>query len=216
MIPKKLHRVVPSVTTPKVEEYWVKWQELHPDWEHYTWRDPIDPDDFGLGHLWELCVSGAQMAGMMRLEILLHHGGVYVDSDLEPLKALDPLCNVSAFGVWEDNFCVPDFIIAAEPQHSAIKACIEMVTRLPREAMFDPHTGPWTSGPGVTTAVFPHHDVKLHPPVVFAPVHWTQREKLAGFVPGPDTYAIHHWAASWQGARGHNAEGSELWKPKMK
>jgi len=205
-IPKILHRVVPEFTTPQVERWWELWCEMHPDWEHRTWRDPINPEGWETGQLWSRAVAGAQIAGYLRLEILWKYGGVYVDSDLEPVRPIDPLCNTNrAFAVREDDHCVPDFVLGAPPEHPAIRDCLDRVLSMPHEVMFDPVKGPWDSGPGVTNAIIAQRedlDCIVYPPVTFCPVHYKQKDQIAArehiWRNDPKTYAIHHWHASWK------------------
>lgn len=91
-IPRILHRTVPAETTDEVEQWWAKFAEIHPGWEMRTYREPIDPSEWPLtGFLFDRCANGAQKAGLIRLEALFTFGGVYVDSDVEPFRSLEPL-----------------------------------------------------------------------------------------------------------------------------
>ena len=204
-IPKILHRTVPLRTTPQVERWWKGWAKLHPGWQHLTWRDPITNVGWETGHLWKHC-CGAQMAGMIRLELLWQYGGIYLDSDIEPVRNMDDLRGTYAFACREDHNCVPDFVLGAPPGHPAIRECIDRVLQIPVDQLIRPE-GPWISGPGVTTHVFTHRtDVSVLLPVTFAPIHWSRKHQLAGHKPHPATYGIHHWAGSWPGASTHVEE----------
>jgi len=87
-----LVRAVPETVNPEVEDLWERACTLHPDWEHVTWRDPIDPDQFPLtSPYWARCHNGAQLAGLVRLEDLWHRGGVYLDADVYVLRPFDDL-----------------------------------------------------------------------------------------------------------------------------
>lgn len=194
-IPRILHRVVPEVSPPESEEWWLRFGELHPDWTLLTHRDPLKPVDWPLtAHRWAACTSGAQLAGLVRLEALWRFGGVYVDADVEPHLSLEPLLPLRAFAAWEDAKVVPDAVLGAEPEHPAIRACLELaLKRVSR--------GAWESGPGVTTAVLAGRpDVLLLPPGSFYPVHYRDPErdrKMAAGPTDPWTFALHHYAGSW-------------------
>lgn len=193
MIPRRLIRTVPLETTRQVENWWVEFQDLHPGWDYVTYRDPIDPADFPLAsRFWDRCSSGAQLAGLVRLEALYHHGGVYVDSDVQPFKSFEPLLGVPAFAAWEDVKVVPDAVMGAEPRHEAISAALRM-------AVSELHRGAWYSGPGVLTALFPgRDDVLLLPPGSFYEVHYSEKRlKLATYKPSPWAFCSHQWHASW-------------------
>lgn len=195
MIPRILHRVIPETIPDEQAEWWDRWRVLHPEWDLRTWQDPLDPDLLPLtAPHWEHCSTGAQLSSLVRLEVLLTHGGVYVDSDMEPFKPLDPLLGLPGFGVWEDRNHVPDFILAAPPQHPAIGRCLELaIDRL--------DSGTWNSSVGVSTEVLPgRDDFVCFPPAMFAPYHYNRKQDRGGdWRRDPWVWAAHHWAGSWTG-----------------
>lgn len=192
-IPRILHRTVPEITSDEVEGWWTLFQQLHPGWEFRTWREPLDPADWPLtGDLWDRCANGAQKAGLVRLEALVTHGGVYVDSDVEPVRSLEPLLQTPAFAGWEDETCVPDFLLGAEPNHPAFVLALEKA-----RTVIQGGGDAWHSGPGVTTEILPGRaDVLVLPPGAFAPFHYLQKNRLNDARP-PYAFAVHHWQGSW-------------------
>lgn len=196
-IPRILFRTVPLETSDRVEHWWTHAQQLHPGWEFITYREPLDPTEWPLtGDLWTLCQNGAQKAGLIRLEALMRHGGVYFDSDIEPVRSLEPLLGVPAFAAWEDARCVPDFILAAEPGHPAFQKCLDEA----RAAMLA-GADAWHSGPGITTSVLPdRHDVLLLPPGSFSPQHYLDKDGTTS-VEGPWVFARHRFHGSWLNAQ---------------
>lgn len=203
MLPKRLIRTVPETTSPEVDAYWAHACELHPDWEHVSYQDPIDPQHFPrTAKHWPYCKSGAQLAGLVRLEAVWLHGGVYIDSDVELFRALDPLLTLDCFAAWEDDVTVPDAVLGARRHHPAILSCLVLAIRRLHNMSTDWRTGDgaWSTGPGVTTTILPTADgVTLLGPESFFGVHYTQKDQLARFDPAvhPDAYGLHHWAASW-------------------
>jgi hypothetical protein len=200
-IPKILHRTVPERTTPEVERWWDRFGQLHPDWALMTHRDPLIPADWPLTSAkWPVVNSGAQFADLIRLEALLRWGGVYVDSDVEPLQRLDPLLPLMAFAAWEDHRTVPNAVMGAVPNHPAIRECLELaLERIPGDT--------WPAGPGVTTEVLVgRSDVLLLPPGSFYPVHYRDPDrdrKMRDAVTrkeNPWAFGIHHYAHSWKAA----------------
>jgi len=193
-IPRILHRVVPEQTSPVVEAYWKRFKALHPGWSHMTHRDPLDPAQWPLTAAgWKDCTSGAQLAGLIRLEALYRWGGIYVDSDCEPYRSLEPLLGAHAFAAWEDRNVVPDAVLGAEPEHPAILACIKLALRMLPQ-------GAWHSGPGVTTRLLPKRpDVLLLPPGSFYPYHYHEkgRKRENHKADQPWAFMAHHWAGSW-------------------
>jgi hypothetical protein len=197
-IPRILHRTVPAETTAEVERWWARFGELHPGWTLLTHRDPLDPADWPeTSDLWPLCTSGAQKAGLIRLEALHRWGGVYVDSDVQPFRPFDSLLHLPAFAAWEDAKVVPDAVLGSMPGHPAFAAMLEMARR-----EVCARRGAWHSGPGVTTAILPGRpDVLLLPPGAFYPVHYTEKADLDAHVPEPWGFAMHRWHASWLPSR---------------
>ncbi len=197
-IPRILHRTVPADTTDEVEGWWTAAAELLPGWALVTHRDPLDPADWPeTGDLWPRCTSGAQRAGLIRLEALHRWGGVYVDSDVELYRDLEPLLELPAFAAWEDRKVVPDAVLGAEPGHPAFAVMLERA-----RAEILKGSGAWASGPGVTTAVLPGRpDVLVLPPGTFYPYHYTEKDRRDEDhrTAQPWAFGAHHWAHSWRG-----------------
>lgn len=202
-IPRILHRVVPEHTPELAERWWARFAELHPDWTLLTHRDPLGPSEWPLtARHWHRAANGAQLAGLVRLEALLRWGGVYVDEDVEPIRALDPFLPLEAFAAWEDERCVPDAVIGARSGHPAIRAALELaIARVATGGSSERAT--WASGPGVLTELLPgRSDVLLLPPGSFYAVRWGDPERDArmdAFEPArhPWAFALHHYWGSW-------------------
>ena len=109
----------------RFEAFWEQAQRLHAGWEFRTWQIPLEPRDFELGHKFGQCTSGAQLAGLVRLEVLWRYGGVYVDMDIEPLRPFDDLLRLPGFVGTEDGAVLTDALLAAEPGHPGFRACID-------------------------------------------------------------------------------------------
>lgn len=204
-IPARLIRTVASSTSDEVEAFWDTARNLHPDWDHLTFRDPIDTMLFPLtSPYWDRCESGAQLAGLIRLEALFNLGGIYIDSDVELFRPLDPLLTLEAFAAWEDADVVPDAVMGAAAGHPAILECLRLaIERIengpPAEVDWRTGNGAWSTGPGVTTTILPNRpDVTLLPPVSFYPYHYTEKDRRhEDFTAVPGCFGAHHWAASW-------------------
>lgn len=198
-IPRILHRTVPETTTVEVDLFWERATELHPGWQMLEHRDPLDPVDWPeTGDLWTRCTSGAQRAGLIRLEALWRWGGVYLDSDVEPYRNLEPLLALEGFAAWEDRKVAPDAVLAARPQHPAVAIMLERA-----RAEVVAGRGAWASGPGVTTSVLPGRpDWLLLPPGSFYPYHYTDKATKRDedhAAAQPWAFAAHHWHHSWEG-----------------
>lgn len=198
-IPRILHRTVPAETADEVERWWQLARDLHPRWQYMNHQEPLNPDEWPeTGTLWGKCSSGAQKAGLIRLEALWRWGGIYIDSDVELYRSLEPLLGVEAFAGWEDRRCAPDAVLGARPGHPAFAIMLERA-----RALILRGKGAWDSGPGVTTEVLPgRDDVLLLPPGSFYPYHYSTKEADRDRDhrrEQPWAFGAHHWHASWVG-----------------
>lgn len=204
MIPRRLIRSVPAETSAEVEGFWSNTMALHPGWEHVTHRDPIDPNWFPLtSPVWPYAKSGAQLAGLVRLEALWRTGGIWLDSDVELYRPLTPLLGCSVFAGYEDLNVIPDAVLGAGPGHPAIRACLDLAMERIGSDSTDWRTGngAWATGPGVTTDVLPRFadDVLLLPPGSFYPYRYTEKHRRHDDHRRlqPWAFGAHHWHGSW-------------------
>lgn len=196
MIPKRLVRTVPTQTTVEAEVLWDRAVRLHPDWDHVTWRDPIDPQWFPLtSKYWATCESGAQLSDLIRAEDLFSRGGVYIDSDVECYRPFDTLLGLEGFAAYEDPDHICTAVIGFRSGHPALGELIQFG--------IERHTqGGWNASIGVASEFWPkRNDLALLPPGSFFPYHY----KAKKFVnlelvkqDNPWAYCAHHWAFSWE------------------
>lgn len=208
MIPRIIHHVWPG-RDPFREPYatWRReWEAMHPGWTFMFWREhnpqtgqPLLPPEM-------VPCSVTVRADLLRWWVLAEFGGVYVDTDMQPLKRLDPLLD-----------CAPGLFLAPEPIGGVLSpaligakkghpllgdmfiAVLERVQELGADACnADPvHT----TGPGLLTKVaLGRSDLQIHPPYFFCP---SNREFDVA-------YTRHHFMGSndprgWRNRRGkHN------------
>jgi len=207
-IPRILHRTVPKVSEMS-DEFWLSWRQLLPGWELMTHRDPLDPLDWPeTGDLWQRCANGAQKAGLIRLEALSKWGGVYVDSDVEPYRSLEPLLDLHGFAAWEDMRVIPDAVMGFEAGHLAVR---KMLTEA--RASIERGEDAWKSGPGVSTSVLAgRRDVLLLPPGSFYPYHYNEQNRRGEdhMTNQPWSFGAHHWEGSWLTAEQQRAARRRL------
>jgi FkbM family methyltransferase len=197
MIPKIFHRVVPAEVPEIFARYWDELQALHPGWDFKTWSDPLDPNEFESGRLFGECTSGAQLAGLVRLEVVHKFGGIYIDMDVEPLRPFDDLLKYPCFIATEDGRTLTDAVFGAVPSHPGIRSCLDRAMSMPMSA------GAWATGPGVATKVLSQRDdVEVLPPQVFYPYNWNEPWKRAEDFREGSSLAVHRWNASWTAAPG--------------
>lgn len=198
-IPKRLVRTVPQSTSVEAEYYWDQACRLHPDWEHVTWRDPIDRQWFPLtSQYWDSCESGAQLSDLIRAEDLFARGGVYIDSDVECYRPFDSLLGLDGFAAYEDPDHICTAVIGFRSGHPALGELIQ--------GGIERHTqGGWLASIGVASEYWPkRNDLTLLPPGSFYPYHyrhknWVNLQEVRQ--DNPWAYCAHHWAFSWEPTR---------------
>jgi mannosyltransferase OCH1-like enzyme len=99
MIPKIFHQIWlgPQPIHPQMQEWIVRWRELHPNWAHKLWRDVsptiIEADGEKIESRWSDLLQRAchfsQRSNIWRYELVLQQGGVYLDTDMEPRANID-------------------------------------------------------------------------------------------------------------------------------
>ncbi len=198
MIPRILHRTVPKLPTQEVQDFWTRAIQLHPGWLFMDHREPLEPGEYPeTSHLWKRCKSGAQKAGLIRLEVLWSHGGIYIDSDVELYRSLEPLLDLQGFAGWEDKGVTPDAVMGFKKHHPAVRLMLDRaMLRVERGE------GAWASGPGVTTDTLPgRDDVLLLPPGSFYPYHYKEKHRRNEdhATEQPWAFGAHHWHHSWKG-----------------
>jgi mannosyltransferase OCH1-like enzyme len=194
MIPKIIHRTIPEAVPAEFRNYWNTFVDLHPGWEFRTYRDPLNPDEWELGFLFERCTAGAQLAGLVRVEAIWRWGGWYVDMDVEPIRNFEPLLDHELAIASEDGSLLTDAIFGAEAGHPGLRSIMDRFL----EGYWDP--SPHETGPTLMTKILTGRpDVTVLPAITFYPyLYWEKQRRFESFDANPDTYAVHHWNHSWK------------------
>lgn len=138
-IPKKLH-VIWIGDESKCPHQWIQtWRDHHPTWEFKLWGNyELNNLPWRSKRQMDIYQSEGQWAGvadLMRYEILLEHGGVYVDADTMCLRALDDwLLESRMFVFWENEAHRPGLIansyIGTIPNHPALKVIVDETAKM--------------------------------------------------------------------------------------
>jgi len=209
VIPRILHYVwVGDRPLPdKVRVNLETWSETNPDFEIRAWTN--DNVSFDNSYL-EYCRTHrrwANASNYIRLQKVLEHGGIYLDTDVMVIGSLAPLLrNKCFFGFQvedEQSDRVNNAVFGAEPRHWFIEACRE---RLLRE--FDGSEPANHSSPRMVTRLLLEHgleaydrrgalikDIRIYPRPVFYPYSWAEPFSL--FAIRRETMTVHFWDKSW-------------------
>ena len=208
MIPKKIHYCwfgkgkMPELALKCIES----WRVNLPDYELKEWNEnSFDINsNFYVKEAYE-SRKFAFVTDYVRLYALYTEGGIYMDTDVEVLKNLDPFLDLPAFSGFEDNVHIPTGIMAAEKgsvwagwqlkyyddRHFLLPdgtldltTNVEIIGRLMGEKGFILRNGLYNLQNIITS--FPRY--------YFCPKsHTTGKIELT-----QNTYTIHHFAGSWK------------------
>jgi mannosyltransferase OCH1-like enzyme len=189
LIPRVFHQIwLGDRPLPReYESYRQSWTKRHPGWELQVWTEDNLPGDLRRKEIYELLRRPAERSDMLRLELLHRHGGVYVDSDFECRRSLEPLLDgVSFFCAYIDPGRVNNALIGSVPGHSLLERGIgELRPRTTFGPVDKEGTGP----------LFFNRLVSGEPEVtIFAEELFYPRTPAE--VEG--AYAVHHAARSWK------------------
>jgi hypothetical protein len=165
------------------------WSDCHPGWEMRLWTE-ADLPVLGLDGVAAQTRTARELSNLMRYEILARHGGVYIDTDFECLRSIEPLLgDVEVFTALELPGRAAIGVLGCVPGHPLLRWAAEAaLTTVGRGADSRDANGPYffslllEQTPGVT----------LFAPELFYPYRWDEPERRHESF--PDAYAVHHWA----------------------
>jgi inositol phosphorylceramide mannosyltransferase catalytic subunit len=189
-IPSVIHRVWlgGSAMPRELRAYGETWRRQHPGWKFRLWGDRqlrrLVPSE---------TVARArhysELSDLLRFEILRRHGGVYVDTDVECLRPLEPLLEGERAVVgYEKPGRIGTAVLAAHPGHPVfVDAALQARRTVGLGANSADATGPYL----LTLLVADYPDVTILPAETFYPYAWDEPERRGEDF--PDSYAVHHW-----------------------
>lgn len=197
MISKILHFSVGEKTSKLQERCIKRATELHPDWEIKVWRDPVDRSEFELSGYWDKANSGAQLADLIRLEVIYKFGGFYLDSDVYMERSLDEIVACKKLVICtEDGNRLTNAVFGACAGNTVLRELIDELKQNEPDWRVPPNV---TTGPELFTRMlfWRNEDYYLLPPVVFYPYESHEFAKKISH----STLGTHLWDASWKVSR---------------
>ncbi|MFB9325051.1 glycosyltransferase family 32 protein [Paenibacillus aurantiacus] len=210
-IPKTVHYVWfgRGEKSAKIVACMKSWKKHLGDYEFVEWNeDNFDLDSNRYVKQAYEARKYAFVSDYVRLYALYHHGGVYMDTDVEVLKPLDRFLTHEAFSGFEDERHVPTGLMAAEKGHAWIKELLDDYED--RDFTRADGTPDLTTNTHTITAnceqygLVPNgqyqvlrNGVVMYPRTYFCPYDYING---ANYITD-DSYAIHHFAKSWLPAR---------------
>ena len=211
MIPKKIHycwfggNPKPNVVQKCINS----WKKYCPDYEIIEWNETNY--DISRNQYMQDAYNEKKwgfVSDFARVDIIYHHGGIYLDTDVQLIKSFDALLNCQSFYGFEDDGNKKYFVnlghgFAAEKGNEFIKRIVDSYTAL----SFYDETGNLNliPSPQLNSQVFIDYGFKMN----------NQKQSIDGNIiyPGDyfdpknfgtgsinitkNTYSIHHYDASW-------------------
>lgn len=199
MLPKKIHycwfgeHAMPALNQACVNT----WKEHLLDYEFIRWDESNCPRNAFVEYHLEKG-NWAFVSDYVRLYTLYTEGGIYLDTDFEVLKTFDDLLDNSAFVAWESNEHINNAIAGSVKGNRFFKDCMDYMIK-----RFEENQQYYTS-PVVTTNVLKsnNYNIKVYESKYFYPYNpYDPSRKIKIIMYNmitEKTYAIHHWAKSWE------------------
>lgn len=207
MIPKKIHYCwFGRGEMPKLARKCIKsWKKYCPDYEIKEWNeDNFDLDMFPYAREAYDNRKFAFVTDVVRLYALYQEGGIYMDTDVEVVKSLDPFLKHTAFSGFENETSVPTGIMASEQGGKWVKDSLDYYNG----KHFIKHDGSMditTNVVAITNQMLKHgliqnntlqdfpNYITIYPKEFFCPLSWDDKQGQIS----ENTAAIHHFAGSW-------------------
>ena len=184
------------------------WKKYCPDFEIKEWNeDNYDAHKHPYMEKAYMERKWAFVSDYARLDVLVREGGIYLDTDVEVLKDLSPLCKNRAFIGFEDSQKVNDGQgFGCEP---GMPVFVEMLKCYDGKEPYETVDGVQinSESPKLRTRVLLRHGliqnglrqnvdgVEVYPADFFCPLNYD----TGRLVITDNTYSIHHFDSSWHG-----------------
>lgn len=210
MIPKILHYCWfgGSEYPPLVRDCMKTWKKYMSDYEWIRWDESNSPMYHPMVKRAIKEKKWAFAADYVRMHALYYHGGVYLDTDMEIIKDISPLMNQGGFLGYEDNKYINVGIIGIQKNSNFILLVMQLLeNRIESSLPFVPIPEVINQAVKQLTGSKTLKDIAIYSPDYFYPYNpfASDRKELLYADITENTYAIHHWNASW-------VEAPPLWR----
>ncbi len=131
MIPKKIHYCwFGKSELPRLSRECIKsWEKHLPEYEIIRW-DESNFDVNSIPYVKEAYENKkyAFISDYVRLYVMYHYGGIYMDTDVEVISSLDPFLENRAFSGFESEGIIPTGIMASEKGFKLFEEFLEYYT----------------------------------------------------------------------------------------
>ena len=196
MIPKIIHQIwLGDKPKPEMMQTWI---DKNPDYEYKLWTEDNLPELVAPVHF-HACPSLAGKSDILRYQLLLMYGGIYIDADCECITPLtDDLLDNDSFCCWENEYVrnglMANTVLGAIPDCKLMVKLIDAIRA--RNNMNYPEGDTWIhTGPGLLTDTvnqLVYNDIYIYPSHYFIPKHYMGIEYKGNKV----IYCKHHFGST--------------------
>jgi FkbM family methyltransferase len=210
MIEKIIHFIIPAIPNEQQLNVIDNAKRLHREWEVRVWKDTVSNENLLLSHYYTKANCGAQVADLIRLDVVYLYGGIYLDSDMELVKSLDEIVGLDSFFCSEDGINLSNGAFGAKKNNPLIRSVIDELLFNEPDWKMRPNK---TTGPMLFSRVMRwKKGLVILPRDTFYPYNWDEPETLAA----PTTVGIHRWAGTWLPQKTRLAKMKNLARKKKK
>ena len=211
VIPRKIHQIWISGKLPReYRELSKSWTTIMPDYEYKLWDESeIQKISSPLQDLFNKAKNPGVKSDIGRYMILKSEGGMYVDTDFEAVRNIEPCLSGSEFICGQapanpkGTIEYLNGLIASIPNHPIINIVVEKLGAISQIDEQDAMTIINSTGPTLLTdavnSIERTSAVGCLPSNYFYP--WPAFMKECSDIPSQFytecTYAVHHWGCSW-------------------
>ncbi len=189
----------------ELKRYRESWKQYCPDYQIVEWNEKNYPiESHELTSQAYRHKKWSFVSDVARLEILYKHGGIYLDTDVELIRALDDLLYQQGFvGIEKWGVINSGGGCGAIPGHPIIGEILENRLQIPFEredgSLNVESSGYYESKPLLNRGFKPNNTVQLidemtvYPSDFFHPFDYMSKELCMT----ENTYGIHHFTGSW-------------------
>jgi mannosyltransferase OCH1-like enzyme len=196
MIPKTIHFIwLGSPFPKKYHENVFSYIRCNPTWQIRIWTDE---DMYPLCNNLDVAMGDNEILNtfktdIMRYRIIHDHGGIYVDTDTQCMKPLDPLLERDFICGYEWGDQAGNAVIGAPAGNPVCRDMLDALSKAYEKHDFHFHnTGDVvnTLGPVLFTDIARRHGVTPFPKDYFYPGQWSDRNNIR---PTPETFIVHYF-----------------------
>lgn len=182
-----------------VQKCMSSWRTVLPDWEIREWTEANSPTEVPYVARALGAKRYAFASDYVRFHALYTEGGVYLDTDMELVRNLEPLLDNEMFLGWESAQHINAGIVGAVRGHPVVCSIMEELNRctgVTFDAIPEIIMRVFAMSGGISPSVKVYATEFFYPYNPFDPDRSQVRQLFYSDI-SSNTFAIHHWAQSW-------------------